>query len=290
MGGKTSKTAVTPAAPPSASAPSVQQEKVETPTEHFTRIRNELMSHSLGGEAYRYVKRQLAEHPDDPALMALLGDTVALYEKVKNPTLRVHWLDRLALLDEGLAATAKCIKHNPDFAPCYHSYVRCATKAADQEFFFTALKPIGLLRNWHMIHKYAEKSLELEPTVDVAMTMATVNARAARDWWWPYAWAGWVMGLPSKSALLDEAVELHLKAKELDPGNLENVARLGQACYAAERYPEARRWFSYVRDEMVPREPDDVRWASLAHTNLATHFPSGSANVSARGKWTVPLG
>src|SRR4051812_10099112 len=69
--------------------------------EMYTRLRDDLLAFSLGQAAYDYAKRLLDDQPDNPALQALVGETVLLYDRQKVKRLREHWCDRTDLMQEG---------------------------------------------------------------------------------------------------------------------------------------------------------------------------------------------
>ena len=257
------------------------------PIKEVLHVRNELMEAGLYREAYQYAKRKLNEHPNDLDFMALVGRTAHEYEKVKNPHLRNHWIDRLNVLHEGLEATHRCMLRDPEAWQCRRYFVLCAVKAADQHFYFPELKALSLINNWRRIHKQGDPLLEKHPTADVAMALGSLDARVARAWYYPYGLLQrFIYGLPSERELLEKSTTLHLLAKKLDPLNVENVARLAIAYLRLGRNSEARKWFCYVRDEMTLRDVNDVKWTSLAHTTLATHLQKAKQKQS----WNLPFG
>lgn len=105
-----------------------EQTTSECDYDKYIQFRDELFSFSLGESAFDYAERLFQKTPDRPQVMALLGQTAALYDKKKNKVFRDHWCDRLDLLQRGVDVSRKCIKEHPQYGPCYRSYVMCATR------------------------------------------------------------------------------------------------------------------------------------------------------------------
>ena len=248
--------------------------------------RDKLLHVGLHSEAYRYAKKQLSENPEDTELMALLGQTACEYERVMSPHMRVHWIDRLDVLHNALEVTHRCLQKDPLAWQCARYFTLCAVKAADQQFYFPELKEISLIHNWRRIHDVGDRVLAQHPTSDVAMALGAMDSRTARPWYTPYGLLQRVVyRLPPQNEMLKNAVRYHTLAKELDPENMENVTRLAIAHLLLGDHPAARKWFSYVRDEMTHGCEEDVLWSSLAHTNLSTHLQP----VKNRAKTWIPF-
>jgi tetratricopeptide (TPR) repeat protein len=248
----------------------------------YTKLRDELMAFSLGEAAFQYAERLDRESPHNPAVMALLGETAVMYERMKNPARREHWVDRLDVLQRGIDVTRQCMKEFPDYGPCYRSYILCATKMADQEVWFRRWKPLSTFKHYNRIMAIGDRALELYPSADVYSALAGVTGRCAtriRHWYSPWRPVAWFYRVPTKDELLARSRDLHLECQELNPDSMENACRLAMVYYEIGDWNEARRWYIKVRDEMVPREPKEDIWQSVAHTHLCTHFEKTSWNV-----------
>jgi len=288
MGKGSSKSVVAPTSDPTSPPSTDITTKTITRSEEEL-MRDQLLQHGLHPESWSYARRKLHENPEDSRTLAFLAETALQYERTKNIELRPHWIDRLDILDEGLAATSKCMRLYPENSRCVNFHVQLAVKAADQAWFIRTLKPLGPIVNFARIQKRGEQCLAQEPTAEVCKSLGGFYSRCAKPWYKPYRWIGWWYGVPDEKGCFEKAIEFHRKAKELDPEDLENVARLASAYYGLGDYANARKWYSYCRDEMVPREGDDIRWSSLAHTSLLTHFPQGALGKQDRSKWNVPF-
>jgi hypothetical protein len=58
--------------------------KNERDSYKYTKLRDDLLAFSLGEASFQYAERLNKETPDNPPVMALLGETAYLYEKLKN--------------------------------------------------------------------------------------------------------------------------------------------------------------------------------------------------------------
>lgn len=249
----------------------------------FEEFRNELLSFSLGESAFDYAERLFAAQPNNPHLMALLAETATSYDEVKNKDMRRHWVDRMDLLQRAVDVSRKCIKENPDFGPCYRTYVTAACRASESLYYYRWMKGMGLTENYHGIMKRVEKAVELMPEDgDVANMGASLNARCAGFAFFPYICYNWMYGLPSKKQLLDKACQYGTIAVQRDPGNLEFMCRLGSAYYQNKELDKARKCYRAVRDEMIPRSLADEKWQSMAHTMVATGFDKNR-------RWNLPF-
>ncbi|EPY33189.1 hypothetical protein STCU_02440 [Strigomonas culicis] len=214
--------------------------------------------------------------------MAVLAETATLYDRTKNKVYRSHWVDRLDLLQRGVDVSRKCMKEHPTYGPCYRTYVLCATREAEALYYLKSLTGLGLLENYNAIMKKGKEGMELMPEdADLPNALGALSARCAYPWYSPTRWYGRWYEVPSQQELLDKSIQLHLKAAERDPSNLEYACRLAQVYFQKGDMPNARRWYVKVRDEMPPQQLDDSRWQGLAHTQLATSF--------AKSKWNVPF-
>lgn len=253
-----------------------------TPGQKYRNFRDELLSFSLGESAYDYAERIYRETPDSPEVMALLAETTTLYDKTKNKVQRDHWVDRMDLLQRGIDVSRKCIKDNPEYGPCYRSYVMCATRASESYYYYRWLQAVGLMENYKAIIKRGEQGMALMPDdAEIPHSLGALCMRCAYPWYSPYRVLGRFYGVPKKSALGSEGVRYLKLAAERDPSNLEIAVRLGMAYFHAGDFPNARRWYCKVRDEMVPQDLKDDKWKALAHTQLSTAF--------SKQRWNVPF-
>ena len=198
--------------------------------EEYTEFRDDLLSFSLGEAAYDYAQRLLKDQPSNPALLALFGETAWMYEKVKNPTRREHWVDRMEVFQEGIDATRKCIREHPDYAPCYRVYTLLTAKASEQQYWFKLLQPFGTLENWKHVVRRANESERLETNADTLAAVAQLTARCASNtkrFWTPYTLYARYKGLPRSDELMKIALDYHLKVFELKPLDVENACRIG---------------------------------------------------------------
>ncbi|CAD2213007.1 hypothetical protein AGDE_07088 [Angomonas deanei] len=211
--------------------------------------------------------------------MALLSETTPLRRK-KNKMYRDHWADRLDLLQRGVDVSRKCIKENPDYGPCYRSYVICATRESEALYYWKSLTGLGLVENYKAIVRRGNQGMALMPSdPDIPNALGALCARCAYHWYEPSRLYSLFYGLPSRKVLLDQSIQYHKKACENDPNNLEYACRLAQAYYQRGDMANARRWYVRVRDEMPPQHLDDEVWQGLAHTQLATAFMKTQWNV-----------
>jgi tetratricopeptide (TPR) repeat protein len=251
-------------------------DKVETLTdmEQYSAFREQLFKFSLGEAAYDYAERLYAENPDSPEIMALLGETTYMYEKVKNPTMREHWIDRLDILQRGIDVSRKCFKKYPEYGPCYRTYTLNAVKASDQFFFYKDYyNSLGVAKHYSGILSKGKKALEMNPTADVAMSLGALHARAAFAPTSPFRPFAMWFGVPPQQEMLQSALAYHKMAYEMDPGSIENVTRLAMVHYELGDWNEARRWYIKARDEMPERDAGvDDTWKGVAHTHLLSHF------------------
>nr|CCC51921.1 conserved hypothetical protein [Trypanosoma vivax Y486] len=246
----------------------------------YREFRDELLSFSMGESAYDYAETLFAKKSSSPEVMALLAETIVLYDKTKNKVARDHWCDRLDLLQRGVDVSRKCINENPEYGPCYRTYVLCAAREAEALYYVKSFLGIGLLQNYHAIMRRGEKGMELMPTdADIPNTLGGLCARCAYPWYTvTRLYARW-LDVPGWKELWAKSIELHRKAGENDPKSLEFACRLGQAYFQSGDYVNARRWYGKVRDEMPPQDLKDERWQAIAHTHLSTAFGKTSWNV-----------
>ncbi|CBH16103.1 uncharacterized protein TEOVI_000813700 [Trypanosoma equiperdum] len=246
----------------------------------YREFRDQLLSFSLGESAYDYAETLFAKNPSSPEVMALLAETTVLYDKTKNKYARDHWCDRLDLLQRGVDVSRKCINENPEYGPCYRTYVLSATREAEALYYMKSLMGLGLLENYNAIMRRGEKGMELLPTdADIPNALGALSARCAYVWYNPTRlYARWC-GVPGWKELWAKSVQLHKRAVENDPANLEFACRLAQAYFHSGDYQNARRWYGKVRDEMPPQDLKDERWQAIAHTHLSTAFVKTSWNV-----------
>lgn len=250
--------------------------------EKYTSFRNELVSYSLGEAAFDYAERLYKKEPNSPAVMALMGDTAVIYDKTKNKHARDHWVDRLDLLQRGIDVSRKCMNENPDFAPCFRSYVACATRASESLYYYRWMRAVGLLENYVPIMKRGNQGLALKPDdVSMNLDLGMLNFRCVYPWYNPYRVLGWIYGVPPAKVLHQQGIQYLKKAIEADPQNMEAACRLGMAYLQAGDHASARRWYCKVRDEMVPRNLKDIKWQNVAHTGLSTGI--------VKPKWNVPF-
>jgi tetratricopeptide (TPR) repeat protein len=292
MGASKSKSAVVPPVPVVTEEELKRQQRLEetkkkSPVDQYKEFRDDLLSFSLGEAAFDYAKRLVKEQPNNPALLALLGETAWMYEKVKNPVRREHWTDRMDVFMEGIDATRKCIKQNPDYAPCYRVYTLLAAKASEQMYWFKLLQPFGPIEHWHRVMKRGEKALEMEPTADVYAAMGQITARVASNTkriWTPYTMYAKYKGVPHYLDLFEQSKIYHLKVAELEPRNVENACRLGMLYYELGDWDKAKRWYMKTRDELTADDPEWEIYQAIAHTHLTTHIAKSAGN------WNVPFG
>ncbi|RNF12868.1 hypothetical protein TraAM80_00025 [Trypanosoma rangeli] len=247
---------------------------------NYREFRDQLLSFSLGESAFDYAERLFAKNPSSPEVMALLAETTVLYDKNKNKVFRDHWCDRLDLLQRGVDVSRKCINENPEYGPCYRTYVMCATREAEALYYIKSFIGLGLLENYNAIMKRGEKGMELLPSdSDIPNALGSLCGRCAYKWYSPTRPYGIWCGVPGWSEMWSRSIALHKKAVDNDPTNLEYACRLAQAYYQNGDLQNSRRWFAKVRDEMPPRDLKDERWQSMAHTELSTAFAKTSWNV-----------
>jgi tetratricopeptide (TPR) repeat protein len=265
-----------------ASASSGEGDSLADALPKYLAFRAELFSFAVGESAYDYAERLYRENPKSKEIMALLAETTCMYDTKKVKAQRNHWIDRMDLLQRGIDISRKCIKENPDYGPCYRSYVICASRAADNLYFYRWLEGMGVVENYHAIMRRGKKAMELNPTdPDVPNMLGALNARCVYNWTNPYKIFTLYHRLPSADELKHESVKYHKIAAERDPDSPELMCRLAQAYFLAGDFQNARRCYMKVRDEIPPRELKDDKWQSLAHTQLATAF--------AKNKWNVPF-
>nr|CCC94079.1 unnamed protein product [Trypanosoma congolense IL3000] len=246
----------------------------------YRQFRDQLLSFSLGESAYDYAEKLFEKHSSSPEVMTLLAETTVMYDKTKNKYARDHWCDRLDLLQRGVDVSRKCINENPDYGPCYRTYVLCATREAEALYYMKSLLGLGLLENYNAIMSRGEKGMQLLPKdADIPNALGGLCARCAYVWYNPTRlYARWC-GVPCWKDLWTKSVELHKRAVENDPKSLEFACRLAQAYFHGGDYQNARRWYGKVRDEMPPQDLKDERWQGIAHTHLSTAFAKTSWNV-----------
>lgn len=251
----------------------------------YQRLRDDLFAFSLGEAAYQYAERLNRESPNNPALMALLGETACLYEKLKNKGRREHWVDRLDVLQRGIDVSRKCMDDHPDYGPCWRSYVLCAAKMSDTEIWFKRWKPLSLFKNYNRLQAIGDHALELQPDADTAMMLAAVSGRCAtriRHWYSPWHPVARYYQIPYQMDLLKRAQHLLETATELQPENVEMQCRLAEVLYEIGDWNSARRLYVHVRDEMTVKDPSQAIWQAVAHTHLISHFD--------KPEWNIPFG
>jgi tetratricopeptide (TPR) repeat protein len=251
----------------------------------YQKLRDDLFAFSLGEAAYQYAERLNNETPNNPALMALLGETAYLYEKLKNKGRREHWVDRLDVLQRGIDVSRKCMNDHPDYGPCWRSYVLCAAKLSDTEIWFKRWKPLSLFKHYNRLQAIGDHALELQPSSDTAMCLAAVAGRCAtriRHWYSPWHPVARWYNIPYQRDLLIRAKDLLEKATELEPENVEMTCRLAEVWYELGDMNKARRLYVKVRDEMQPPDPGQAIWQAVAHTHLISHFD--------KPEWNIPFG
>lgn len=262
----------------------LKEKTSESDFEKFQAFRNELLAFSLGESAFDYAERLYHAQPDNRHVMALLAETACIYDGTKNKHMRGHWVDRLDLLQRAIDVSRKCIKENPDFQPCYRTYVVAATRASESLYYYRYMRGMGLTENYHAIMKRGEQALALEPNDALVLnTLGSLTGRCSQFSYFPYGLYNWYYGLPSKKKLLEKSIYFNKRATEVDPGNLEAMVRLASSYYQAEKYSDARRCYSKVRDEMVPRSLDDAKFQDQAHTMLAAGFET-------KARWNMRFG
>lgn len=291
MGGRGSKSAAsltTPTPVEDKDAAAVKL-RVMSPTESgldfatYKKFRDELLTFALGESAFDYAEQLFLKQPDNPEVMALLAETTVLYDQVKNKVSREHWCDRLDLLQRGVDVSRKCMKENPEYGPCYRTYVMCATRESEALYYLKSFQGLGLIQNYSSIMRRGERGMELLPEdAELPNTLAALCGRCTYRWYEPTRWyAKLFYGLPDAKTLRRQSIELSQRAVKNDPANLEYACRLAQAYFLAGDYENARRWYVRVRDEMPPQSLNDDRWQGLAHTQLSTAF--------SKSKWNVPF-
>lgn len=298
MGSKQSKpqAAATDAAAPAATTPTSTNETAagsegvkqrKSQMAEYKEFRDDLLSFSLGEAAFDYAKRLSQEQPDNPALLALFGETAWMYEKVKNPVRREHWVDRMDVFQQGIDATRKCIKNNPDYAPCLRVYVLLAAKASEQKYWFKLLQPFGPIEHYDAIMNRGRQCMELDPEAsDVLAAMGQVTARVASNTkriWTPYTWYAKYKGLPHYRDMFAEARKMHHEVQELEPKSVSNACRLAMIYYEEGNFERAKRWYQRTRDELICEDPAEEVYQTIAHTHLTTH-------VARNGNWNLPFG
>lgn len=248
----------------------------------YQRLRDDLFAFSLGEAAYQYAERLNTETPNNPALMALLGETAYLYEKLKNKGRREHWVDRLDVLQRGIDISRKCMDEHPDYGPCWRSYVLCAAKMTDTEIWFKRWKPMSLFKHYNRLQAVGDHALELQPDADTAMVLASIAGRCAtriRHWYSPWHPVARFYRLPYQRDLLVRAQHLLEKATEMEPLNVEMQCRLAEVLYELGDFNRARRLYVKVRDEMQAPDPSQAIWQTVAHTHLISHFDKPEWNI-----------
>ena len=253
--------------------------------------RNDLFSAGLQNASLRYAVQKLKEDPENTDLMAFVGQTALEYERTKCEHGRVHWIDRLDVLHEGIDITYKCLQKDPKATQCERFFLLLALKAAELQFKSPELKPLGIMHNWRRIHDRAVTFLDKKFYPDVAMGLGAMNSRLARKWYTPYGLLQrFVYGIPPADELLQEAIDLHTKAMEADPTNMENVCRLASACLVKGDDAAARKWFLKVRDGMVQEKKMDLAWVMVANTELLTRFPANKKGIEKSHPFNLPFG
>lgn len=247
----------------------------------YIHLRDDLFAFSLGEAAYDYAQRLNRDSPDNPAVMALLGETCYLYDKLKVKGKVEYWEDRMDVLQKGLDVTNRCINENPNYAPCYRSYTLVATKMADTDWYLRRWKAMSDMKHYQRIYRKGAKCCELVDDAEVIHSLATLTGRCATNMVWnsPWKYYAWWMGLPSRNVLLERTRDLHLQAYKIDPESVENCARLGQVYWELGDSVKARRWLVRARDELVPRDAGEDSWQMVAHTHLCTMIEKAQFNV-----------
>lgn len=289
MGQKQAKPAAVEATTPADAAGTTQAptpgQGKKSDYDQYCEFRDELMAFSLGEAAHDYSRRLLEENPSSPALMALHGETAWQYEKIKNPTRREHWVDRMDVMQTGIDVARKCIKENPDYAPCHRVYALLAAKMADNEYWFKRFQPFGTIKHYKRIISRGERAVALHADPDVYGAMAQTSARVAtqiKHSWQPYVWYARYYGLPTRTELLERARDYHIEFDKINNKNIENACRLGMVYFELGDEDKAKRWYRRARDELVSDNPAQDIYQTIAHTALATHF--------AKTTWNVPFG
>lgn len=256
--------------------------KGSTDYEKYKSFRDQLLNYSMGESAYDFAEQLFAKEPNSPQVMALLAETTVLYDKTKNKVYRDHWCDRLDLLQRGVDVSRKCFNENPEYGPCYRTYVMCATRESESLYYLKSMQGLGLVENYHAIMKRGEQGMELMPEdAEIPNALGALCGRCAFRWYDPSNLYARYYGLPSNDELRKMCVEFHKRACANNPSNLEYALRLAQAYFQQGDMPNARRWYVKVRDEMPPTELKDDKWQGIAHTQLSTSF--------AKSKWNVPF-
>ena len=247
-------------------------------------LRDDLLAFSLGEAAFDYAQRLNTEQPDNPAVMALLGETAWLYDRTKVKAMKHHWMDRMDVLQRGIDITRKCMREHPDYGPCYRSFTLCACKAADTQYYAYWWRPIGDFRNYNRVANRARKAVELSPDSELLQAFSGLTGRCAMTCgpWSPYWLVAKWYGVPKRAEMLERALALHEHTIRMDPDSLEAHARTALLLKEMGRTEEARRMYMKVRDEMVPREPHEDIWQTVAHTDLCGKFEQPN--------WNVPFG
>lgn len=248
--------------------------------DRYERFRDELMSFMLGEAAYDYAERLYADHPDDPSVMAFLGETVWKYEHTKVKARRAHWVDRMDLLQRGIDVTRRCMREHPEFGPCFRAYTLCAVKAADSVYYWRWMRGVGVLEHYHGIMKKGERAMDLTNDFEVTKNLAMLTGRCAQDWNSPYRVFGKWYGIPPRREMLQRALGLHKRAFDIDPLNVENACRVAMTMFELGEFNDARRWYVRVRDEMAAENPGDEVWQSVAHTHLCMRFAKTRWNAT----------
>ena len=254
---------------------SSQDGETDTDLVKYRRLRDTLFSFAVGEAAYDYSKRLLKEQPDNPALLALVSETIIEYERKKVKKMRSHWCDRMDVLQEGIDLSRSCVHKHPEYGPCWRNYALLSVRMADQEFRMEFFKPFGVLRSYKNIIKRGKRALDLNPDCSLLPErLGGFAARAAQSskWWSPYRLCGLWWHVPTQLECLEDALEMHVVSYKLEPSRVENVVRLGMAYYQLGKWNEARKWYRKARDEMLCEQDDDSWWQAVAHTHLTAHF------------------
>lgn len=252
----------------------------------YKEFRDDLLSFSLGEAAYDYAKRLKEEQPSNPALLALFGETAWMYEKVKNPTRREHWVDRMEVLQEGIDATRKCMRENPEYGPCFRVYTLLTAKASEQKYWFKLAQPFGPIEHLDAIRRRGDRALELEESPDTLAALGQITARVATNtkrWWTPYSIYSRHLGLPDSTTLFEQSLKYHHRVQELVPLDVENACRLGMIYFELGNFERAKRWYLKTRDEIPNDDPTKDIYQSIAHTHLTIH-------IARNQTWNVPFG
>lgn len=248
----------------------------------YVDFRNQLLTFAMGESAYDFAEQLFKKDPNNAEVMALLAETTALYDATKNKMARGHWCDRLDLLQRGVDVSRKCFNENPEYGPCYRSYVICATRESEALYFFKSMQGVGLVENFHAIMKRGQQGMDLMPEdAEMPNALGALCARCVYRWYDPTTLYAMYYGLPAKRELQHMAIEYHTQACKKDPKSLEYALRLAQAYFQSGDMNSARRWYIRVRDEMPPNALHDERWQGVAHTQLSTSF--------VKSKWNVPF-